>query len=102
MQEVKLMYNKKIPEDDRAKKMKEGKKGPGWNVRDPAMKVLRREARNAVFLAKDANGAIAIHTAARTYIRRNKLPLAVVKRGRLIFIITEEKKKAMQRERETC
>lgn len=50
----------------------------------------------------DAEGAMAIHTAARKYIRRNKLPLAVVKRGRLIFIITEEKKKAMQRERETC
>lgn len=102
MQEFKLMYNKKIPENDRAKNLKEGRKDQGWNMREPTMKVLRGEARNAVFLAMDANGAIAIHTAARNYIRRNKMPLAVVKRGRLIFIIQAEQKKAMQRERETC
>ena len=102
MQEFKLMYNKKIPEDDRAKYLKEGKMGPGWNMREPTMKVLRGEARNAVFLAINENGAIAIQAAARGYIRRNKLPLAVVKRRRMIFIIPEEKKKAMQRERETC
>lgn len=87
MQEYKIAYNQKIP--PRSREIWQNH----YNFQEDLAKVLRGEAWNVVFITDGSGQAGDLRNALKTHIEYYGLPLDLVKRGRYVFAVYNEKKR---------